>query len=75
MSGVPGIVSRAGRRAVPGIVGVATMLAAGALGAGSASAYTIPDFANCTIFGPLPSSQVSGPGNTISLQLGKPAQP
>jgi hypothetical protein len=40
-----------------------------------AGTYTIPDFANCTIFGPLLSSQVSGPDNTISLQLGKPTQP
>ncbi|WP_158888887.1 hypothetical protein [Amycolatopsis anabasis] len=40
-----------------------------------AGTYTIPDFANCTIFGPLLSSQVSGPGNTISLLLGKPTQP
>ncbi|WP_092526018.1 hypothetical protein [Amycolatopsis arida] len=33
--------------------------------------YTIPDFRNCTIFGPLLSSLVSGPDNTITLELGR----
>ncbi|WP_020671170.1 hypothetical protein [Amycolatopsis nigrescens] len=36
-----------------------------------AGSYTIPDFKNCTIFGPLLTSLVSGPDNTIELTLGK----
>ncbi|PXY24200.1 hypothetical protein [Prauserella flavalba] len=37
--------------------------------------YTIPDFDNCTIFSWLLSSLVSGPDNTISLDLGRPVTP
>jgi hypothetical protein len=44
-------------------------------GGNVSGAYTIPDFDNCTIFGPILSSLISGPDNAITLTLGKPTQP
>jgi hypothetical protein len=72
VSGLPVPVGPACESATPASVSLASQPGFSIVNGGTVSGtYTIPPFANCGLITPVLNLTITGPGNTISLTLGK----
>jgi hypothetical protein len=72
VSGLPVPVGPACESATPAAVSLASQPGFSILNGGTVSGtYTIPRFAHCGLITPVLNLTITGPGNTISLTLGK----
>ena|SRR5690242_1794322 len=72
IAGIPVPIGPACESSTPAAIKVASQPGFNVLKGGNlAGAYTIPQFANCGLVTPLINVTLTGPGNTITLHLGK----
>jgi hypothetical protein len=73
VAGLPVPVGPSCETSTPAVVSVASQPGFSILKGGNlAGSYTIPQFANCLLATPLINLTIPGPGNTLTLTLGKP---
>lgn len=73
VGGIPVLVGSSCQTSTPAVVSVASRPGFSILKGGNlAGSYTIPQFANCGLATVLINLTIPGPGNTLTLTLGKP---